>query len=441
MKKTRFLLLFSLISPILSSCSEETNKPQEKPEPTPPVELTEEEKNKETLQYTLPFLKQSFALNGSFDNGDQKFNISYIYQMSPTETRYKHFEYLGEDGKPNGQQSLEIYFEDQNGYAKAYIVDPDNTAKVANVTSASTGQEFLYKNIFNNPFANIEIDDFSFEEDKANLDETKIRDLIDSIYGISNDYPEYPKAYLTFKEDVVDLLHLEFAFGDAEISYDLKISDISTAKVEDMSRKHLPQHDALDEALQKLYDHENKEEKDSFLLKINQSLNPMMSSTSANVYFLGDSIYVETLPPNIQSTIYDDMWLMVDDRGLITQYNYNMMENAFTAGSPTSYIYEDLLPGIFKGNIVSEVFDYIGENKYLACRDVLATIGSEFVGEFFVNLDGVGDQYIVELNENNEIIGVEFAYTKVFNIQGKVEYLDFGNLTVPEYILSTKPSI
>ena len=230
-------------------------------------------------------------------------------------------------------------------------------------------------------------------------------------------------------------------FGDAEISYDLKISDISTAKVEDMSRKHLPQHDALDEALQKLYDHENKEEKDSFLLKINQSLNPMMSSTSANVYFLGDSIYVETLPPNIQSTIYDDMWLMVDDRGLITQYNYNMMENAFTAGSPTSYIYEDLLPGIFKGNIVSEVFDYIGENKYLACRDVLATIGSEFVGEFFVNLDGVGDQYIVELNENNEIIGVEFAYTKVFNIQGKVEYLDFGNLTVPEYILSTKPSI
>ena len=313
MKKTRFLLLFSLISPILSSCSEETNKPQEKPEPTPPVELTEEEKNKETLQYTLPFLKQSFALNGSFDNGDQKFNISYIYQMSPTETRYKHFEYLGEDGKPNGQQSLEIYFEDQNGYAKAYIVDPDNTAKVANVTSASTGQEFLYNNIFNNPFANIEIDDFSFEEDKANLDETKIRDLIDSIYGISNDYPEYPKAYLTFKEDVVDLLHLEFAFGDAEISYDFKISDISTAKVEDMSRKHLPQHDALDEALQKLYDHENKEEKDSFLLKINQSLNPMMSSTSANVYFLGDSIYVETLPPNIQSTIYDDMWLMVDD--------------------------------------------------------------------------------------------------------------------------------
>ena len=96
MKKTRFLLLFSLISPILSSCSEETNKPQEKPEPTPPVELTEEEKNKETLQYTLPFLKQSFALNGSFDNGAQKFNISYIYQMSPTETRYKHFEYLGE---------------------------------------------------------------------------------------------------------------------------------------------------------------------------------------------------------------------------------------------------------------------------------------------------------------------------------------------------------
>lgn len=437
MKKIKFLLLFSLISPVLSSCGQTVNEP----EPTPPVEKTEDEKNEETLKYTLPFLKQSFTLKGHFDNGEQKFNLTYIYQTSPTETRYKHFEYLDEDGETNGQQTLEIYFEDQNGYAKAYIVDPDNTAKVTSVTSSSTGQEFLYNNAFNNPFLNIESDDFSFDEGKAYLDETKVRDLIDNIYGVSNEYPEYPEAYFTFKDDVVDKLYLEFTFGEKDIKYDLSIIDISTSKVLDTTRKHLPQHDALKEALDKLVARENKEEKDSFLLKIDQGLNPMMASTSANVYFLGDSIYIETLPPNTEPTIYDDMWLMIDDRGLISQYNYNMFDNAFTSVSQTNYIYDDILPGIFKGNIASEVFDYIGDNKYLACRDVLATIGTEFVGESFINLDGVGDQYIVELNDDKEIVSVEFSYTKVFNIQGKVEYLDFGKVTVPDNILSTKPII
>ena len=108
MKKIKFLLLFSLISPVLSSCGQTVNEP----EPTPPVEKTEDEKNEETLKYTLPFLKQSFTLKGHFDNGEQKFNLTYIYQTSPTETRYKHFEYLDEDGETNGQQTLEIYFED-----------------------------------------------------------------------------------------------------------------------------------------------------------------------------------------------------------------------------------------------------------------------------------------------------------------------------------------
>ena len=438
MKKTRLLRLSLLVLPVLGSCGPSENE-GENNDPT----LTREEINEQNMEYVIPYLRQSFTLTGTFYNGVQNFNLTYIYQTTPYEARYKHFEYLDEEGNPNGQQSVEVYYEDEDGKAKAYIAEPDNTTKSTNVYSQSTSEEVVYSNLFFNPFAVTDKDDFLYDEDKVFLDSTIYRNFVDSIYGISNDLPEDVYAYFTFDGRNIDKFIFEFTLGDKEIKYDLKFSKVSNSRIEDMSRKHYPIHDKLDEAFANLASHLNKANPDTFLLEVKQDLGSQGASVSSNSYFLGDSIYIEMLSPMgwTNSPYEDDFWLIKTETGTIDTYTYDIASSSFKFSSHTSMNYEDYLPRIAFNEVASEVFDYVGDNQFLACKDVLASIGNKFVDASLVNLDRVGDEYRIKINDNNEIDTIYFSYNKLIPISGSIRYLDFNNVDVPQEFLDLKPII
>ena len=441
MRKKLFILSLVVLLPIIGSCGQSNNNESENNNDNG---LTVEENNKSNMEYVIPYLKQSFTLTGKFNNGTQDFNLTYIYQTTPYQSRYKHFEYLDENGNPNGQQSIEVYYEDENGKAKAYIAEPDNTTKSTSVYSQSTSEEVVYKNLFFNPFAAVNKDDFLYDDDKVFLDSSIYRTFVDSIYGISNDLPKDVYAYFTFNGRNIDKFIFEFTLGDKAISYDLTFSKVSNSRIEDTSRKHYAIHDKLDSAFENLGKHFNKEEPDTFLLEVKQDLGSQGASVSSNTYFLGDSIYVEMLSPAgwSISPYEDDFWLIPNSlTGLIDTYSYDVIENKFKLSSPTSTYYTDYLPKIAFGEVASEVFDYVGDNQFLACRDVLASIGNKFVDPSLVNLDRVGDEYRIKINDNNEIDAIYFSYNKLIPISGSIKYLNFNNVELPKEFMDLKPSI
>ena len=276
------------------------------------------------------------------------------------------------------------------------------------------------------------------------LDSSIYRTFVDSIYGISNDLPKDVYAYFTFNGRNIDKFIFEFTLGDKAISYDLTFSKVSNSRIEDTSRKHYSIHDKLDSAFENLGKHFNKEEPDTFLLEVKQDLGSQGASVSSNTYFLGDSIYVEMLSPAgwSVSPYEDDFWLIPNSlTGLIDTYSYDVIENKFKLSSPTSTYYTDYLPKIAFGEVASEVFDYVGDNQFLACRDVLASIGNKFVDPSLVNLDRVGDEYRIKINDKNEIDAIYFSYNKLIPISGSIKYLNFNNVELPKEFMDLKPSI
>ena len=73
MKKTRLLRLSLLVLPVLGSCGPSENE-GENNDPT----LTREEINEQNMEYVIHYLRQSFNLTGTFYNGVQNFNLTYI---------------------------------------------------------------------------------------------------------------------------------------------------------------------------------------------------------------------------------------------------------------------------------------------------------------------------------------------------------------------------
>lgn len=432
MKNIFKLATFCSISLLLFSC-----RPEETIEDDP-IE-NQSTINQQKMEYNLPYLSQSFTLSGTFFNGSQNFNIEIIFQNSPTKSLYKYFEYVDENGNSIGQQDLDIYFEDDSGKAKAYIVDNKNNAKITNVYNSSTQEEIEFDTYFANPFIGLTKDSFTYQNNGAYLKSDSILKFINSIYGFTSSQINASSCYITFNGDNVDKLHLEFLTDGNTNVYDLKFSNVSNSRITNLERIHLDVHDNLDDAFANLSNHLNKANPDSFMLELKQDLDPMMKSTNMNIYFLGDSIYIQQENGVDIDILSDDTWLLVNEFGLIDAYSYDEATGSFSNLDSTNTMYSDYLPGISKNEVASEIFDYIGENKYLACSDVLATLGNSLISETFLDLNGVGNEFVITLNSNNLIDNIEFSYSKFFTVRSSIKYKDFNDVTLPEGILDTKP--
>ena len=164
MKNIFKLAAFCSISLLLFSCRPEKTIEDD------PIE-NQSTINQQKMEYNLPYLSQSFTLSGTFFNGSQNFNIEIIFQNSPTKSLYKYFEYVDENGNSIGQQDLDIYFEDDSGKAKAYIVDNKNNAKITNVYNSSTQEEIEFDTYFANPFIGLTKDSFTYQNNGAYFEE------------------------------------------------------------------------------------------------------------------------------------------------------------------------------------------------------------------------------------------------------------------------------